>query len=68
MRKQLSQDENKGSVGTLARGLDILELFARNAPRLFRTAATARVIERLAADFAREIAQSTDPRRAPLDG
>ena len=28
MRKQLSHNENKGSVGTLARGLDILELFA----------------------------------------
>jgi glutamate-ammonia-ligase adenylyltransferase len=42
----------------------ILELFARNAPRLFRTAANARMIERLAADFAREIDASTDPRRA----
>lgn len=42
----------------------ILELFARNAPRLFRTPANARMIERLAADFAHEIAESTDPRRA----
>jgi DNA-binding IclR family transcriptional regulator len=37
MRKQLSQDENKGSVGTLARGLDILELFAGGAPELTQT-------------------------------
>jgi DNA-binding IclR family transcriptional regulator len=37
MRKQLSQDENKGSVGTLARGLDILELFARESPELTQT-------------------------------
>ena len=37
MRKQLSQDENKGSVGTLARGLDILELFAGESPELTQT-------------------------------
>lgn len=37
MRKQLSQDENKGSVGTLARGLDILELFAGSSPELTQT-------------------------------
>ena len=37
MRKQLSQDENKSSVGTLARGLDILELFAGGAPELTQT-------------------------------
>ena len=37
MRKQLSRDENKGSVGTLARGLDILELFAGESPELTQT-------------------------------
>ena len=37
MRKQLSQTENKGSVGTLARGLDILELFAGESPELTQT-------------------------------
>jgi DNA-binding IclR family transcriptional regulator len=37
MRKQLSQGENKGSVGTLARGLDILELFAGGSPELTQT-------------------------------
>ena len=37
MRKQLSQDENKGSVGTLARGLDILELFAGESAELTQT-------------------------------
>src|SRR4051794_24247784 len=37
MRKQLSQDENKGSVGTLARGLDILELFAGESPEHTQT-------------------------------
>jgi DNA-binding IclR family transcriptional regulator len=37
MRKQLSQDENKASVGTLARGLDILELFAGESPELTQT-------------------------------
>jgi IclR family transcriptional regulator, acetate operon repressor len=37
MRKQLSQGENKGSVGTLARGLDILELFAADSPELTQT-------------------------------
>jgi DNA-binding IclR family transcriptional regulator len=37
MRKQLSQAENKGSVGTLARGLDILELFAGESPELTQT-------------------------------
>jgi DNA-binding IclR family transcriptional regulator len=33
MRKQVSVNEN-GSVGTLARGLDVLELFANSAPEL----------------------------------
>ena len=37
MRKQLSEDENKGSVGTLSRGLDILELFAGGSPELTQT-------------------------------
>jgi DNA-binding IclR family transcriptional regulator len=37
MRKQLSRDENKGSVGTLARGLDILELFAGESPEMTQT-------------------------------
>jgi DNA-binding IclR family transcriptional regulator len=37
MRNQLSQVENKGSVGTLARGLDILELFAGGSPELTQT-------------------------------
>ena len=37
MRKQLSQNENKGSVGTLSRGLDILELFAAGSPELTQT-------------------------------
>jgi IclR family acetate operon transcriptional repressor len=37
MRKQLSEDENRGSVGTLARGLDILELFAGDSPELTQT-------------------------------
>jgi IclR family acetate operon transcriptional repressor len=37
MRKQLSQNENKGSVGTLSRGLDILELFAGGSPELTQT-------------------------------
>jgi DNA-binding IclR family transcriptional regulator len=37
MRKQLSPDENRGSVGTLARGLDILELFAGDSPELTQT-------------------------------
>jgi DNA-binding IclR family transcriptional regulator len=37
MRKQLSQGENKGSVGTLARGLDILELFGGGSPELTQT-------------------------------
>ena len=36
MRKQLSENENTGSVGTLARGLDILELFA-DSPELTQT-------------------------------
>jgi IclR family acetate operon transcriptional repressor len=34
MRKQLSRTESKGSVGTLARGLDILELFAGDSAEL----------------------------------
>ena len=34
MRKQLSRDESTGSVGTLARGLDILELFGGESPEL----------------------------------
>jgi DNA-binding IclR family transcriptional regulator len=37
MRKQLSEDENRGSVGTLARGLDILELFAGESSELTQT-------------------------------
>jgi DNA-binding IclR family transcriptional regulator len=37
MRKQLSPDESRGSVGTLARGLDILELFAGDSPELTQT-------------------------------
>jgi IclR family acetate operon transcriptional repressor len=43
MRKQLSQDENKGSVGTLARGLDILELFAGDSPELTQTEISERL-------------------------
>jgi len=43
MRKQLSQDENKASVGTLARGLDILELFAGESPELTQTEISARL-------------------------
>jgi DNA-binding IclR family transcriptional regulator len=34
MRKQLSRTETRGSVGTLARGLDILELFASESSEL----------------------------------
>jgi DNA-binding IclR family transcriptional regulator len=34
MRKQLSEDESTGSVGTLARGLDILELFGGGSQEL----------------------------------
>jgi DNA-binding IclR family transcriptional regulator len=34
MRKQFSGSESKGSVGTLARGLDILELFASESSEL----------------------------------
>jgi DNA-binding IclR family transcriptional regulator len=34
MRKQLSRDESTSSVGTLARGLDILELFGGDTPEL----------------------------------
>ena len=34
MRKQLSRDESKASVGTLARGLDILELFTGDRSEL----------------------------------
>jgi IclR family acetate operon transcriptional repressor len=34
MRKQVSRTESKGSIGTLARGLDILELFAGPEPEL----------------------------------
>ena len=34
MRKQLSRDESASSVGTLARGLDILELFGGDSPEL----------------------------------
>ncbi len=34
MRKQISRTESGSSVGTLARGLDILELFAGEAPAL----------------------------------
>jgi len=43
MRKQLSPDENKGSVGTLARGLDILELFATDSPELTQTEISERL-------------------------
>ena len=43
MRKQLSQDENRGSVGTLARGLDILELFAGESPELTQTEISERL-------------------------
>ena len=43
MRKQLSQVENKGSVGTLARGLDILELFAGESPELTQTEISERL-------------------------
>jgi IclR family acetate operon transcriptional repressor len=43
MRKQLSRDENKGSVGTLARGLDILELFAGDSPELTQTEISERL-------------------------
>lgn len=43
MRKQLSQDENRGSVGTLARGLDILELFASDSPELTQTEISERL-------------------------
>jgi DNA-binding IclR family transcriptional regulator len=43
MRKQLSQGENKGSVGTLARGLDILELFAGGSPELTQTEISERL-------------------------
>jgi IclR family transcriptional regulator, acetate operon repressor len=34
MRKQISRTESSSSVGTLARGLDILELFAGESPEL----------------------------------
>ena len=34
MRKQISRTESRSSVGTLARGLDILELFAGESPEL----------------------------------
>jgi DNA-binding IclR family transcriptional regulator len=43
MRKQLSRDENRGSVGTLARGLDILELFAGDSPELTQTEISERL-------------------------
>jgi DNA-binding IclR family transcriptional regulator len=43
MRKQLSRVENKGSVGTLARGLDILELFAGDSPELTQTEISERL-------------------------
>jgi DNA-binding IclR family transcriptional regulator len=43
MRKQLSRDENKGSVGTLARGLDILELFTGDSPELTQTEISERL-------------------------
>ena len=43
MRKQLSQGENRGSVGTLARGLDILELFAGDSPELTQTEISERL-------------------------
>jgi IclR family transcriptional regulator, acetate operon repressor len=43
MRKQLSPDESRGSVGTLARGLDILELFAGGSPELTQTEISERL-------------------------
>jgi DNA-binding IclR family transcriptional regulator len=43
MRKQLSPDESRGSVGTLARGLDILELFAVDSPELTQTEISERL-------------------------
>jgi DNA-binding IclR family transcriptional regulator len=43
MRKQLSPDESRGSVGTLARGLDILELFAGDSPELSQTEISERL-------------------------
>jgi DNA-binding IclR family transcriptional regulator len=43
MRKQLSPDESRGSVGTLARGLDILELFAGDSPELTQTEISERL-------------------------
>jgi DNA-binding IclR family transcriptional regulator len=43
MRKQLSPVESKGSVGTLARGLDILELFAGETSELTQTEISERL-------------------------
>jgi IclR family acetate operon transcriptional repressor len=43
MRKQLSRDESSGSVGTLARGLDILELFAGETSELTQTEISERL-------------------------
>ncbi|HEV7846230.1 MAG TPA: IclR family transcriptional regulator, partial [Thermoleophilaceae bacterium] len=43
MRKQLSRDENRGSVGTLSRGLDILELFAGDSAELTQTEISERL-------------------------
>lgn len=43
MRKQLSPNESKASVGTLARGLDILELFAGDSPELTQTEISERL-------------------------
>jgi glutamate-ammonia-ligase adenylyltransferase len=42
----------------------VLGLFTRNAPHLFRRPATIRLVEDLAASFARAIAASADPQRA----
>jgi IclR family acetate operon transcriptional repressor len=43
MRKQLSPNENRGSVGTLARGLDILELFTGGSSELTQTEISERL-------------------------
>ena len=44
MRKEVSGNET--SVGTLARGLDILGLFAREAPELTQTEISERWLRR----------------------
>lgn len=45
-------------------GGQILDLFARNVPRLFATAESRLMVENLARDLARELARSADPARA----